>query len=124
MGETPPLVESRHGVTDGVVALTFDDGPSPWSGAILDLLAAHGGRATFFVLGAAVESADGGAMTRRMLAEGHEIGNHTFTHHTNLPELADERLRDELTATSAAIEDATGEPPRYWRAPHFRSDER
>ena len=124
MGETPPLVESRHGVGDGVVALTFDDGPSPWSGPILDLLAEHGGRATFFVLGAAVDEPDGTATVTRMLAEGHEVGNHTYTHHTNLPELDDERLRGELTTTSAAIERATGRRPRYWRAPHFRSDAR
>jgi len=68
----------RRDVEAPLVALAFDDGPSVWTEQILDLLAASGGRATFFVCGAAIEGRE--AALRRCIAEGHEVASHTHTH--------------------------------------------
>jgi peptidoglycan-N-acetylglucosamine deacetylase len=117
------VLEHRYGVRDDVVALTFDDGPSPWTGPILDLLAEHDGHATFFALGCLAD-ADGAERTlRRILETGSEIGNHTFSH-PSLPELDDDSIRDELERAGAAIEEASGTTLRYWRPPFFHVDER
>ena len=59
---------------DPRIALTFDDGPSQWTPAILDLLAAAGARATFFVLGQAIDGRED--LLRRIASEDHELGNH------------------------------------------------
>jgi peptidoglycan/xylan/chitin deacetylase (PgdA/CDA1 family) len=118
-----PVLEHRYGIRDDVVALTFDDGPSPWTGPILDLLAAHESHATFFALGCLAD-ADGAEQTlRRILQTGSEIGNHTFSH-PSLPELDDDSIRDELERGGVAIEEASGTTLRYWRPPFFHVDER
>ncbi|MEI9929122.1 MAG: polysaccharide deacetylase family protein [Rhizomicrobium sp.] len=72
------------GQVPGKIALTFDDGPDPeWTPAILDILKAKNVKATFFVIGENAEANPG--LVERILNEGHELGNHTFTH----PNLAD-----------------------------------
>ncbi|MGZ4392164.1 MAG: polysaccharide deacetylase family protein [Gaiellaceae bacterium] len=117
------VLEHRHGLRDDVVALTFDDGPSPWTGPILDLLAAHESHATFFALGCLAD-VDGAEQTlRRILETGSEIGNHTFSH-PSLPDLDDDSIRDELERAGATIEEASGTTLRYWRPPFFHVDER
>jgi peptidoglycan/xylan/chitin deacetylase (PgdA/CDA1 family) len=117
------VLEHRYGIRDDVVALTFDDGPSPWTGPILDLLAAHDSHATFFALGC-LANADGAEQTlRRILETGSEVGNHTFSH-PSLPELDDDSIRDELERAGVAIEEASGTTLRYWRPPFFHVDER
>lgn len=69
----------RLPAADAVVALTFDDGPDPvHTPAVLDLLASHGIKATFFVIGEKVQKHPG--LIRRMVAEGHGIGGHTWSH--------------------------------------------
>ena len=60
------------------IALTFDDGPGPNTGKFLDLLNQYGVKATFFVLGDQVKARP--AMAKRIIQEGHEIGNHTMSH--------------------------------------------
>ena len=63
----------------GTIALTFDDGPDPhWTPLILDVLARHHAHATFFVIGSRVNEYPD--LARRIVAEGNEIGVHTFTH--------------------------------------------
>src|SRR5690606_26255180 len=73
-----PVTVERYGHAPGkVIALTFDDGPDPdFTGAILDMLKANGVTATFFVIGSNVVQYPG--IVRRMVAEGHEVGSHTF----------------------------------------------
>jgi peptidoglycan/xylan/chitin deacetylase (PgdA/CDA1 family) len=117
------LVEARRGISAPVVALTFDDGPSPWTEPIAAELERHGGRGTFFVIGEAVAAEGGRAMVRRLVRGGHEVANHTLTH-PDLQTLGDEEIRDEMARAGAVIERAVGEPARYWRAPFFRCDER
>src|SRR6266850_7139893 len=60
------------------VALTFDDGPSPDTERILDVLRAHEASATFFMVGREVESFPG--IAQRVAAEGHGVGNHSYSH--------------------------------------------
>ncbi|MDO9108406.1 MAG: polysaccharide deacetylase family protein [Coriobacteriia bacterium] len=76
-------VVKRGPATADAVALTFDDGPGPtYTPAILDILAAHEARATFFVIGEHVERHPD--LVRRMIDEGHEVAQHSYTH----PDLA------------------------------------
>ncbi len=118
-----PVLEHRHDIRDDVVALTFDDGPSPWTEPMLDLLAAHEGHATFFALGC-VADADGADETLRLILEsGSEIGNHTFSH-PSLPKLDDDSIRDELERAGSVIEEASGTTLRYWRPPFCHVDKR
>jgi peptidoglycan/xylan/chitin deacetylase (PgdA/CDA1 family) len=102
------------------VALTYDDGPNaaaPGAGtdALLDLLATHNARATFFMIGRFVRQQP--ALARRVQAAGHLIGNHTETHPW-LHLRSEAIIREELRACNAALEDTLGQPVRYFRPPH------
>jgi peptidoglycan/xylan/chitin deacetylase (PgdA/CDA1 family) len=97
------------------VALTFDDGPNPYhTPRLLDLLAARGVRATFFVVGRRVSRF--GALLERMATEGQEIGNHCFMHFPLIFMTAD-GIRAELTRTEALIARHTGTRSRFMRPP-------
>jgi len=101
--------------SEKVVALTFDDGPSPkWTPEILDVLKAEQVKATFFMLGEHVEQYP--EVARRVAAEGHEIGNHTYDHHTLIYYKTPE-LEKELRDAEAAIYKATGVTTKYFRPP-------
>ncbi|MBE2204198.1 MAG: glycosyltransferase [Chthoniobacterales bacterium] len=100
----------------GTVALTFDDGPDPdWTPAILDILKAHHISATFFVVGSEAERYP--ELVQRIVAEGHEIGNHTFTH-SNLAEAPAPLVKLELNATQRLIESLTGRSTTLFRPPY------
>jgi cellulose synthase/poly-beta-1,6-N-acetylglucosamine synthase-like glycosyltransferase/peptidoglycan/xylan/chitin deacetylase (PgdA/CDA1 family)/spore germination protein YaaH len=114
------LVE-RSGAPDKTVALTFDDGPDPtWTPAILDLLKRRGVKATFFMIGQQV--ADYPAIVRRVYAEGHEIGSHSFTH-PNMAHVGEERVRLELSATQRAFEAVLGRSVVLFRPPYNADSE-
>jgi Predicted xylanase/chitin deacetylase len=104
-----------------VLALTFDDGPSEWTPPILDLLAEHAARATFFVLGESIAGQE--STLRRAAQEGHELGLHTWSH-PHLADLSAAEIKREMTKTQAAIEDVTGVVAHVWRPPYFEVDER
>lgn len=112
--------EHRHGIEQPWFALTFDDGPSEWTDAILDRLADHKAAATFFVIGSALADSDREETVKRIVDEGSEVGNHTFLH-LSLGELQAQDVRDEFARTSSAIERVCNTAPRYWRAPYLRS---
>jgi peptidoglycan/xylan/chitin deacetylase (PgdA/CDA1 family) len=97
------------------LALTFDDGPSESTPAVLDALARHGVRATFFFCGANVRRLP--EIARRAAAEGHAIGNHTWSH-PRLYRLSAAQIEDEIARTQAAIEDGAGLRPRLFRPPY------
>lgn len=100
------------------VYLTFDDGPDPeWTPRILDVLAKAGARATFFLVGQA--AARQPVLVRRLIAEGHEVGNHTWSHRHPwmLPAHA---ARREVRDGAAALAGVLGRAPRYFRPPHGR----
>jgi peptidoglycan-N-acetylglucosamine deacetylase len=104
-----------------VVALTFDDGPSRWTPAVLDALREHDARATFFVLGAA--AAAHAPVLQRAVAEGHELGNHLFSHRDPL-ELDESELEDELRRTEEEVRAAAGVRARLVRPPYGGDRER
>ena len=107
----------RSGWVPGKVALTFDDGPSSeWTPKILDILKQKGVKATFFIAGTNGETNP--SLVQRILAEGHEIGNHTFTH-PNLGEVPPEVARLEINATQRLVEALTGRSMRLFRPPFF-----
>jgi cellulose synthase/poly-beta-1,6-N-acetylglucosamine synthase-like glycosyltransferase/peptidoglycan/xylan/chitin deacetylase (PgdA/CDA1 family)/spore germination protein YaaH len=98
------------------VALTFDDGPDPdWTPKILDILKAANAKAAFFVVGVNAEKYPD--LLRRIVAEGHEIGNHTY-YHPNLALCWPEHVRLELNATQLLIESVTGRETTLFRPPY------
>jgi peptidoglycan/xylan/chitin deacetylase (PgdA/CDA1 family) len=97
-------------------ALTFDDGPNdPWTPKLLDLLARHNVRATFFLIGKYVRQRPD--LVREIRDAGHLIGNHTVTH-PRLAVQSPHRVREELAGCNAAIEDVLGAPVQFFRPPH------
>jgi peptidoglycan/xylan/chitin deacetylase (PgdA/CDA1 family) len=113
-----PTIVAGH--DPSAAALTYDDGPNDaphhaGTEALLDILAAHNARATFFLLGKFVRQRP--ALARRIHAAGHLIGNHTETHpwlHTKSSAV----IYQELRACNQALEDALGIPIHYFRPPH------
>ena len=98
------------------VALTFDDGPDPkWTPRVLDILKANGVTATFFLVGVNAEKYPD--LVRRIVAEGHEIGNHTY-YHPNLAACWPEHIRLELNATQLLLETITGRSTTLFRPPY------
>ncbi|MFT4112506.1 polysaccharide deacetylase family protein [Silvibacterium sp.] len=97
-------------------ALTYDDGPNDrCTEELLEILARHEVRATFFMIGRFVR--ERGALVRRVRAAGHLVANHTFTHPVLLFE-KHAKVREELASTNAALEDALGERVTHFRPPH------
>ncbi|HOM71588.1 MAG TPA: polysaccharide deacetylase family protein [Armatimonadota bacterium] len=97
-----------------LAALTFDDGPNPGTGRILDVLAEKNVKATFFVVGTMAES--NSDMLKRMADEGHELQNHTYSHR-NLRYLPDVEIERELIRTANVIRRITGKSSRFFRPP-------
>jgi peptidoglycan/xylan/chitin deacetylase (PgdA/CDA1 family) len=98
------------------LALTFDDGPNPaWTPRLLDILATHQVRATFFLVGSYAQAEPG--LVRRIAAAGHLIGNHSWSH-ANLALIPASRVREELARTNEKLEQIAGAPVRYFRPPY------
>lgn len=105
-----------------VVALTFDDGPNePCTSRLLDVLRAEGVRATFFLVGANAESHPD--VVRRIAAEGHSIGNHSYNHRA-LIACSRAALAEELDRTQAALTRISGRAPELFRPPFGFRDPR
>ena len=110
-------VVQRTGDRPGMLALTFDDGPDPrWTPAILDILKRENVPATFFIIGKNGQSYPD--LMRRIVDEGHEIGNHSFTH-PNLGEIPLSLTELELNATQRLIESDVGRSTVLFRPPYF-----
>src|SRR2546423_2005682 len=98
------------------VAITFDDGPDPeWTPQILDILKAANVKAAFFLVGVNAEHHP--MLVRRIVNEGHEIGNHTY-YHPNLALCWPEHIRLELNATQLLLETITGRATTLFRPPY------
>jgi peptidoglycan/xylan/chitin deacetylase (PgdA/CDA1 family) len=99
----------------GELALTFDDGPNAmWTPRLLDILAQHEARATFFLLGS--RAAAQPELVRRIATAGHTIGNHSWSH-PNLARTRSSRVRQELRQTSEVLQQIAGAPVRFFRPP-------
>lgn len=111
-----PLILRRAETTQPNVALTFDDGPHPsLTPRLLDILAEHDARATFYVIGRNAERYPD--ILRRIAAEGHEIGNHTWSH-PSLYGVNDRTMITELQRTNDIIQDTVGFAPVSIRPPY------
>ncbi|MGN9845725.1 polysaccharide deacetylase family protein [Nonomuraea sp. H19] len=115
----PDALSSRAGTVDCAktkcVALTFDDGPGPHTGRLLDLLREHRARATFFTVGTSAAAQPG--LLRRMSQEGHLVGNHTWAHR-DLSKQTTSKIADSLEKTQDVIAAATGQAPTLVRPPY------
>ncbi|HEY3322529.1 MAG TPA: polysaccharide deacetylase family protein [Planctomycetota bacterium] len=111
-----PYVIRRYGSLPKKIALTFDDGPSSeYTSAILDILKQEQVPAAFFVVGSQAELHPD--LVRRIVDEGHEIGNHTFTH-PNIAMISPLQLKLELSATQRLVESLTGRQTALFRPPY------
>ncbi len=117
-------VLSTFNTSEKIVALTFDDGPRAGSTEqVLDILRAEDVAATFFVIGQHVHSQP--EIVRRIAAERHDIGNHTFSHQWRLPFLTTKGIDQQVASAQKEIDDVLGQtptvklfrPPHGWRTP-------
>src|SRR5213596_2991832 len=111
-----PTLYHQGAAGEHQVAITFDDGPDPrWTPQILDILKAANVKAAFFLVGVNAERYPG--LVRRIVNEGHEIGNHTY-YHPNLALCWPEHVRLELNATQLLLETITGRATTLFRPPY------
>ncbi len=112
----PQITFNSVHVDGPYIAMTFDDGPNATlTPRLLDLLAAHHMKATFFVVGE--NAAEHPEILKRAVREGHEIANHSWSH-PNFGKMSDEAVRRELQKTDDAIKAAIGTRPTLMRPPY------
>lgn len=118
----PAITFNSVHVDGPYIAMTFDDGPSAaLTPKLLDLLAAHHIKATFFVLGEMV--AEHPEILARAAGEGHEIASHSWSH-PNLAKMSQESVRSQLQRTDDEIKSTTGKRPTLFRPPYGSITER
>ncbi len=111
-----PATYAQIRVDQPYIAMTFDDGPSSeTTPRLLEILKQRNIKVTFFLIGENVASNPD--IVRRILADGHEIGNHSWTH-PQLSRLSDDRVTAEINKTQDAIKDASGFTPTLLRPPY------
>ena len=98
-----------------VIALTFDDGPGPYTAHLLDILDQYSAKATFFLIGSKVSGQ--ASVVRSIQARGHQLGNHSWSH-PELPKLSVNQIAGEIDRTNEAIRQATGVKPNILRPPY------
>ncbi len=101
--------------TGGLIALTFDDGPSAHTDRLLNIFNTYGGKGTFFVVGNLIDNRQD--TVRRIVNEGHEIGSHSWNH-KQLTRISDSELNDQLMMTRAKILEVTGFDSKICRPPY------
>ncbi len=111
----------QYGYRPNEVAISFDDGPDPkWTPRILDILKQKGVHATFMLIGDEAQQNIG--LMRRIVREGHEIGNHTYTH-PDISEISPRQLDLEVDLTERLFESKLGVQPLYFRPPYDIDEE-
>lgn len=107
----------RKQTEEKVVALTFDDGPDPvQTPRILDVLKEYSVSATFFCIGSQIEGNE--ELLRRIIGEGHSIGNHSYTHTWKFPLYPAKRMKADLERCQYLLEGATGQKINTFRPPY------
>ena len=110
------IIIKKGNESEKVVALTFDDGPDEvFTPQVLDILKKYDVKATFFLIGEKVPYNK--QIVKREKEEGHEIGNHTYTH-INAAKKTKSEIESEVTKTQEAIKEITGEYPTLFRPPY------
>jgi cellulose synthase/poly-beta-1,6-N-acetylglucosamine synthase-like glycosyltransferase/peptidoglycan/xylan/chitin deacetylase (PgdA/CDA1 family)/spore germination protein YaaH len=117
MTELPrSYVVEQYGYDPHKLAISFDDGPDPvWTPKILAVLKKYNVKATFMVIGS--EAQDNSGLLRDYVKDGHEIGNHTFTH-PDISEISDFQLRSEINLTERLFAAEAGVQPLFFRPPY------
>jgi cellulose synthase/poly-beta-1,6-N-acetylglucosamine synthase-like glycosyltransferase/peptidoglycan/xylan/chitin deacetylase (PgdA/CDA1 family) len=111
----------QYGYHANEVALSFDDGPDPkWTPLILDVLRNKGVKGAFMMIGD--EGQKNVGIMKRVVREGHEIGNHTYTH-PDISEISNQQLDLELRLTERLFESKLGVQPLYFRPPYDIDEE-
>ena len=112
----PRIIYKHAGAsTQKRVALTFDDGPHPsYTAQILDILQEYGAKATFFAVGSNAKAYP--ELICRAVAQGHEIGSHTY-HHYRVNRMDQALLREEILTTNRVLEEITGKRVQLFRPP-------
>ena len=106
-----------------MVALTYDDGPYQYTSGLLDLLKQYGFRATFFITGnnngkGAIDvTAPYPSLIRRMIADGHQVASHTWSHYS-LDQISSDMRKDQMVKNERAIANLIGKYPTYMRPPY------
>ena len=112
---------NQYGYHPNEVALSFDDGPDPkWTPRILDILKRKGVHATFMLIGEEAQQNIG--LMKRIVNEGNEVGNHTYTH-PDISEISPQRLDMEINLTNRLFASKLGIQPRYFRPPYDIDEE-
>lgn len=121
--QAPTETTSAYPEPDKLIALTFDDGPSRTTMVeVLDLLKEYDAKATFFVIGRKI-NASTRSVLQRAVDEGHELGNHSYSH-LHMADLTEEEIFKEYEDCQKAVYDAVGVEMYYFRAPFGSVDER
>jgi cellulose synthase/poly-beta-1,6-N-acetylglucosamine synthase-like glycosyltransferase/peptidoglycan/xylan/chitin deacetylase (PgdA/CDA1 family)/spore germination protein YaaH len=111
----------QYGYHPKLVAISFDDGPDPkWTPKILDILRNKGVKATFMLIG--YEAQKNVGLMKRVFREGHEIGNHTYSH-PDISEISNRQLDLEIKLTSRLFASKLGVQPLYFRPPYDIDEE-
>mgnify|MGYP001181278251 CR=1 FL=1 len=118
--DTPSDTDCR---VNQCVALTFDDGPGPYTAQLLNYLAEYDAKATFYLVGSRV--ARNVSIVARMAAEGHEIGNHSWNH-ADLTRLSAQSIRTQISETNESVMFATSNEvyPATFRPPYGAYNQR
>jgi len=111
-----PYTLTQYGYHPKKVAISFDDGPDPeWTPKILDILKKYDVKGAFFMIGEVAQ--DNVGVMQRVYREGHEIGNHTYTH-PDISEISDRQIDLQLTLTEKLFASKLGVRPIYFRPPY------
>ena len=111
----PAIYRGPKATSGKVVYLTFDDGPSRYTPAVLNVLKSYNAKATFFVIGSQIRTRE--ATTRRIAREGHSVQNHTWRHR-NLKRLSATEISSQFTRTNRAIRHQGIRQPACERPPY------
>jgi peptidoglycan-N-acetylglucosamine deacetylase len=116
-----PYTVQQYGYHPNKVALSFDDGPDPkWTPKILDILKREGAHATFMLIGDEAQQNIG--LMQRIVREGNEVGNHTYTH-PDISEISQRQLDLEVDLTERLFASKLGVQPLYFRPPYDIDEE-
>jgi len=102
-------------LSEGKIAITFDDGPSPQTINVLEVLKKHDAKATFFCIGHKLEQY--GDIVEQMADAGHTVGNHSYSHDNFFPFYSKSKIISEINKTNSIIEGITGKPNQLFRPP-------
>lgn len=123
LGQVPYNSDITDCIEDNVVALTYDDGPYLYTSQLLDILKQFGWHATFFVTGnnngkgPIDTTAPYPDLLRRMVAEGHQVASHTWSHYS-LDEITSDMRKQQMAKNERAIANIIGKYPTYMRPPY------